>query len=177
MRKLVIWGGLAALLAGLGMAAAGAASKGEAKGTSGGWSWVPSWLKWGKKADQEKPDKAARPVPASRPAPLVDERSAVISREQAAWQRRMAVCLELRQIAQDTNDNYLLSQVEQLEERAWATYARRISNVPLGGSSYDLDEQLLDKHLTAPATAGRPLTSPSAANDKGRSNSAAVRGR
>ena len=49
--------------------------------------------------------------------------------EQDAWQRRMDVCLKLRQIAADANDDKLLTQADDLERQATALYHQRTARL------------------------------------------------
>jgi hypothetical protein len=185
MRKLGVWALGVALLAALSMSVVLAADKKAAdddedkpaaKESKGTWSWFTGWFSWKKKAPEKKPESVSDKTAAKAPAPVVDEAALASAREQAAYARRMRVCIELRQVAHDTNDTYLLSQAEQLEERIWAAYTRRTANPPRGRSVDDLDEEILDKHVGT-GTAGRqPSATPAdAAAPKGRNNSTAAR--
>ena len=58
-------------------------------------------------------------------SPAVDVRA----QAQAAYHRRVAVCVRLREIADETNDELLRQKVERLEERIWNVYSRQTGNV------------------------------------------------
>ena len=127
------------------------------------WNWFGGWFGAGKKADEKKPaagrDKgAADPVPVPFSAvPTAQKMAEKRTQAEADLLRRLAVCNRLLQIASETNDEQLRQQVEQLDRRASAIYARSTA----GTSSASLakgDEQILDRRLQA-KTPPRPLFS------------------
>jgi hypothetical protein len=119
-----------------------------------------SHLLFGKKAPpprpkpaKDKPPKTETPV---KPAAVGTDPAGVRAREEAAYLRRMDVCLKLKEIAERTNDAELGRLADQLDERARDVYFRRISALPASHAEPDLDEQMLGQHdeLTG---AGTPL--------------------
>ena len=68
------------------------------------------------------------PVTAGPTAPLTPEVVAdAVKAEYVAWERRMSVCLKLREAAAARNDDALLRQVDELERQANAIYQQRVS--------------------------------------------------
>ena len=68
------------------------------------------------------------PVAPVRSAPLAPEVVAdAVKAEYVAWERRMSVCLKLREAAGARNDDALLRQVDELERQANAIYQQRVS--------------------------------------------------
>ncbi len=68
------------------------------------------------------------PVAAVPSAPLTPEAvSDAVKAEYVAWERRMSVCLKLREAAITRNDDALLRQVDELERQANAIYQQRVS--------------------------------------------------
>ena len=55
--------------------------------------------------------------------------AAALRAEQDAWQRRMDVCLKLKQIALDRNDEPLARQADELERQATALYHQRTARL------------------------------------------------
>ncbi|MBX9578831.1 MAG: hypothetical protein K2X87_00860, partial [Gemmataceae bacterium] len=106
----------------------------------------------------------ARRVPtvtAPLPAEVV---AASLKAEQDAWDRRMAVCLKLRQAAIDGNDDALLRQVDELERQAAALYAARTAALGVPRTKAPLPESaaaLLDRQLGT-GVAVTPLSAPAA---------------
>lgn len=129
-----------------------------------------------------KPGPTARRLPtvtAPLPAEVV---ASALRAEQDAWDRRMAVCLRLREAALAANDDALMRQVDELEREAAALYAARTAalGVPKAkGVSAAEAASVLDRHLGTGA-AVTPLSAPAApvpATPADASNrSAAVRG-
>ena len=76
--------------------------------------------------------------------------------EQEAWERRMSVCLKIRQAALEENDKALLKQVDDLERQATALYRARtsvlgipkLSTPPLRSTE---DVKVAARKLVAPA--------------------------
>lgn len=126
MSRFRAWGVAAALAAGAGAPALAA----DAPATD--------TRPWYKKMFVSAP-KPAGPVPRSGPvtgaarpavrsAPLSpDVVRAAVQAEADALLRRMNVCLELRQVAFDTNDDALRKQVDELEQHAKALYETRVA--------------------------------------------------
>jgi hypothetical protein len=50
-----------------------------------------------------------------------------VKAEYVAWERRMSVCLKLREAALERNDEALMRQVDELERQANAIYQQRVS--------------------------------------------------
>jgi hypothetical protein len=93
-------------------------------------TWGGSLFNWGEKSpDKAEEVKGAMPVPAG-PSPL--ERSA---REQErlrkAVLRRMQVCQQLRQIAEQTDDAELMQRADELDARAWEIYRQQAARLGL----------------------------------------------
>ncbi|MCS6851831.1 MAG: hypothetical protein NZ700_11760 [Gemmataceae bacterium] len=95
-----------------------------------------------------------RPTATGTDAPpsKTDEAVATRLREQEALLRRLKVCDRLAEIACQTQDDDLQRMVEQLDERARATYAQRIAHLPCSSARFDSDEETLDRHLAPKAT-------------------------
>jgi hypothetical protein len=97
-------------------------------------------------------------VTAPLPAEVV---AGALRAEQDAWERRMSVCLKLRQVAVETNDEALQRQVDELERQATALYNSRVAALgvpkvkPALPDAYPADDPLATKgaadRLTAPA--------------------------
>src|SRR5205823_6667459 len=84
------------------------------------------------------------PSPA-KPATLVDAAVAERSRQEAALLRRLQVCDKLKDIAVRNQDQELLRQAEELEERAQATYAQRTAHVPGSNRRSEGDEKRFEQ--------------------------------
>ena len=100
-------------------------------------NWFSRWLTPSKpaapKKTVEKPLKEedfAQRERASRAAAAAER-----AREENALLRRQAVCLKLRTIAAQTNNEELRRQADELDDRAWSVYQRRIAHLPAGGGS------------------------------------------
>jgi hypothetical protein len=85
---------------------------------------------------ESKPDpetKTFADVPARPPVVLGPLDPAVLAEalraEQDAWQRRMDVCLKLKQIALDRGDEPLARQADELERQATALYHQRTARL------------------------------------------------
>jgi len=95
------------------------------------------------------------------PAPLPAEVVAgALRAEQDAWERRMSVCLKLRQVAVESNDESLLRQVDDLERQAAAVYTARVAALGLPKVKAD-PSAALDRRLGT-GVAVTPLTVPAA---------------
>jgi hypothetical protein len=149
MRRRRLGGVAAALLVGLG--AAVAAARGgdyyedntpEPKGLlSGLFNEKPkNQAKRGKNAKNAKNSKNAPNVAEATPLPTaavtstsgsVDSVVAEQQRRMNALIRRMEVCDRLRMIANQTGNEVLMSQADELEERANALYRQQMAGLPL----------------------------------------------
>jgi hypothetical protein len=120
-----------------------------------GWHVAP-WLQ--KEIDDQNPTpppKPKKPAPkpdavkpaAPKPAPVVDKHPVSADLEQKDFLRRLAVCDQLLKIAQDTHDEELERKVQQLNERAWAIYRRRIAALPTPADKTETDEQAVQRYL------------------------------
>ena len=112
----------------------------------------------------------AKPKPgpvAARPpavAPLPPEVVATALRaEQEAWDRRMAVCIRLREAALAANDEVLMRRVDDLERQAAALYAARAAalGVPKAKAPAPDAAAALDRQLGT-GVAVTPLSAPAA---------------
>jgi hypothetical protein len=108
-----------------------------------------------KPAAKPKKTAAKETPPAPKPAPIADEGTALRGREEAALLRRLAVCDKLKEIALRSNDSDLLARAEALDERARTTYEDHMARLRAGSKQVDLDEQILEQHLGAAASAKR----------------------
>lgn len=89
-------------------------------------------------------------------APSADAVATALRAEQDAWERRMSVCVKLRQVAMEANDEALLRQVDDLERQAAALYTARTSVLGLPKSvapaiETPVDVKVAARKLTAPA--------------------------
>src|SRR6478736_1605776 len=67
-------------------------------------------------------------VPPAPPAPLPPELLAdALRAEQEAWSRRVAVCTELRRIGEESQNDLLIRQADELERQATAVYNQRVA--------------------------------------------------
>jgi len=89
-----------------------------------------------------KDDDSARSKAAGR-----ETAAAQRAREEAALLRRQSVCLKLRTIAAQTNNEELRRKADQLDEQAWNTYVQRTAHLPGGSAGESLDEATLERHL------------------------------
>jgi hypothetical protein len=81
----------------------------------------------------DPPTFGSAPAPARPPAvvgPLDPVAQAdALRAEQDAWQRRMDVCLKLRQVAAARNDEALATRADELERQATALYQQRVARI------------------------------------------------
>lgn len=70
------------------------------------------------------PKTASVTPPGALPA---DTLQAAVKAEYEAWERRVSVCLKLRQVALERADDALMRQADELEQRANAIYQARVS--------------------------------------------------
>lgn len=119
-----------ALVLGLAVSVAAAEERDDgpkpASSGSGGWG---GWF-----GGKDKPEAKKEAVDKPAPGPSAAERAeAVRQLELKNYLRRIDVCDRLAQVAEDTNDQKLLSQVEEMKERVWAVYQQRTANLAPGG--------------------------------------------
>jgi hypothetical protein len=130
----------AALVVGLSTAAAQEHPDGDAprrpEASQGGW-FSRLWP-FGHKAAEKKTESEAPKVNAAESA------AAVRRREEAALQRRQAVCDKLREIAIRNRDDALERKAEDLAKLAYDTYELRTQGL-VGGASALTDEQALTR--------------------------------
>jgi hypothetical protein len=125
--------GLAAVLA---IPCCGAESDDAAASPPASGSWFSRWFTASKPAAPKKaPEKTMKDEDlevhkmATRAAAAAER-----AQEEKALLRRQAVCLKLRTIAAQTNNEELRRQADELDDRAWAVYQRRIAHLPAGGA-------------------------------------------
>ncbi len=103
------------------------------------------------KPPADPPLMAAEPAPERKPASrpsVVDQAAAVREQEMQTLLRRQKVCLQLMQIAEETNDPELQRKAEQLDERAREIYTQRTSTLPAARAvGFESDEKTLQQHL------------------------------
>ena len=102
-----------------------------------------------------------RPPTVTAPLPA-DVVAASLRAEQDAWERRMSVCLKLREIAIETNNEVLLKQVDELERQATALYNVRVAALGVPNVKAPLPESAaatIDRKLGT-GVAVNPLTAP-----------------
>jgi hypothetical protein len=161
MRRLGVWVGWAALLVALGAAAVAAAPPKDDDDEDGGpkasarppdgWNPAITWFfGLGAKKPAPKPDKEKdkepekkRDAPAPRPSPQAEAAANLRRLEEAKLHRRQDVCLRLREIARETNDDALERKALELDHLAWEVYLERTQL--LGGGASDAER------LTAPS--------------------------
>lgn len=152
MRKLRVYGFGAAIIMGLSfnpLLIAGEPTAGESlltpRRTDGG-SLLSSWFaSKDKTADKEKKPAvkagkdakagdSAEASAAMKPNP-VEDAAHHRAREQETLLRRLAVCDQLRTVAARKQDDALMRQADELDERVWENYTRRIAHLPVGKAS------------------------------------------
>jgi hypothetical protein len=167
MRKLGLWGGGAVLLLALGAAAASAGPPADddddapakvvgpdpAARPRDGWNPIITRMLGGPELKKPAPkpakdadaDKKAD-APAPRPEPRPDRAANVIELEKTKLRRRQDVCLRLREIARETQDDALEQKAIQLDQLAFEVYQERVLRATGGASD--------EERLTAPADRG-----------------------
>jgi len=109
----------------------------------------------------------ASPVPA-KPSPNTqisgplspETLNEALREEQAAYTRRLAVCLQLRKVAYEKNDDALAAQADELERLAEITYKSRFarfggkSNLRTNQGADDLDRTLGSTMTATPGSMG-----------------------
>src|SRR5262249_2994337 len=134
----------------------------------------------GEKPVEKKPARMETPKADKEKAetkPVVESPATIRAREQAAWERRMRVCLKLMDLANQTNDDELYRRAEELEQRAWTVYQMRTQHLPSSNASSESDEAVLDRHLgnKTGAVKNADALTPGSAKGKDRTSQAAVR--
>jgi hypothetical protein len=111
-------------------------------------NWFTRWTTPSKpaapKKSAEKPLKEedfAQQQKAARAAAAAER-----GREENALLRRQAVCLKLRTIAAQSNNDELRRQADELDDRAWSVYQRRVAHLPAGGGSEGSRENPAPSH-------------------------------
>jgi hypothetical protein len=151
MRRVGLGGAAAALIVGLGAAVAttrGADNDGNTPAAKG----LLSGLFHEKpKAKAKQEDKAVEEKP--QPASSVESAAAQQQRYMHAWFRRVEVCDRLRMIADQTGNEALRDQANELEDRANAIYRQQTSGLPLAAqaapSALELHNQSRDREGAA----------------------------
>jgi hypothetical protein len=140
----------AALVLGLAVSVAVAQDRDNgSKPAAAGW-----WSGWF--GGQDKPE--ARKAGADRPSPgpsVVERAEAVRQRELKNYLRRIDVCDRLAQIAEDANDQQMVSQVEELKERVWAVYQQRSGRLAPGATPETEDAPAQREATSRKPAAGR----------------------
>jgi hypothetical protein len=113
-------------------------------------NWFTRLFPFGRKTEEKKQS----PETESQPN-IAESAASVRARERAAWNRRVAVILELRKIALSTHDEQLERKADELDRLAWQTYEMRTAHLPAGDAAFASDEQTLDQHLSQRAADGR----------------------
>jgi hypothetical protein len=137
-------------------------------------NWFTRWFSSGKQAPAKK---TAEQTPkadsaASNKMALREAAAAQRARDEADLLRRQGVCLKLRTIADQTNNDDLRRKADQLDEQAWNLYLRRTGDLA-GGAGESLDEATLERHLGREP--GRADAMPASAS-RGMNGQAAARG-
>ena len=136
MIRHVRWGGSMVVLA---MTAVPLLAQPEAPAPS-----KPSWFAGLFQSEEAKPGSFAEEQAAKqrvRYGPLDPEvREQALIAEQEAYQRRMDVCLKLRQIAEQENNDTLFQKANDLQEAASQVYQLRISRLGIATAPENADE-------------------------------------
>jgi hypothetical protein len=118
-----------------------------------GWHLAP-WLQKDVD-DQAPPPKPKKPVPkpeadkpaAPKPTPPPNPHPQSAEREQKDFLRRLAVCDQLLKVGQESHDVELEQKAQQLNDRAWAIYRRRIAQVPVPKEKTETDQEQVQRYL------------------------------
>lgn len=168
MHRFRAWG-LAALAAAAGATAATATDPPRAARPGGNPTTVVDKLFGKKKTDPAPGPDGKTPPPAAAPGLPADVKAAALRDEQDAYERRMAVCLKLREAAVERNDDALMRQVDDLERQAAALYNARTAALGIPKVS---PADVLDRRLGT-GVAVTPLTAPAAPTPAGPATAAA----
>jgi hypothetical protein len=119
---------LAAAVLGTLVSQAAAQAAEENKPSSNQRSTFGRLFTWG----EDPVDKVIEVAPGSVPAPSPGERLAhEQERLKKAFSRRVQVCLRLREIAMETDDQELGQKADELEARAWSIYCQQAAKLGL----------------------------------------------
>lgn len=148
MRRLGCWKLQATLLAAFGLACTAAASEtGDADAKAADKDTSPGWLQWltpgSKKPDKKPVVKAGED--AAKKADVAEDAAGERAREMAAYLRRVAVCDRLMEVAAERHDDALLKQAEELSNRAYEVYSRRVAHLPASSAGKPLGEASAEK--------------------------------
>ena len=168
MSRFRTWGVAAALAAG---AAAPAAAADPPTATTDARPWYKKMFTSAPKP--AGPTVRSGPVAAVPSTPLAPEVVAdAVKAEYVAWERRMSVCLKLREAAGARNDDALLRQVDELERQANAIYQQRVAALgvpkvksPLPatpGTGFAASFDLMPEKPVDPKVAAAALVAPAA---------------
>jgi hypothetical protein len=192
MRKLGLLGGWAVLLLALGAAAvtagppadddddtpAKAAGPDPAARPRDGWNpFITRLFGQDEKKPAPKPTKEAvadkkADAPAPRPSAQQEIADRVIALEKAKLRRRQEVCLRLREIARESQDEALEQKAIQLDQLAFEVYQQRT----LGVAGRAADEEQLEQRLpSGSAAAAARLTAPGKRDNSDAGSTAGVR--
>jgi hypothetical protein len=134
-------------------AAVSAARAQDAKGIDDAQSkpsrWAPMFSS-GADKDKLKPEDKAKVADASSATASIERTAKELRRHENALLRRMQVCDRLRQIAQDTNDEELERQADELEDLARAAYQRHAQRLGVGAVAEGARDKEPDKAAAAP---------------------------
>ena len=183
MRQMGVWGGGAALAALLTLTAAYAADK-PTPGTGKYGTRSVFDVMFGpdpkdqakdaikKNADDPKAKRAEENAVRSR---KVEQGMNARSQEESQLYRRQDVCLQLRQVARETNDPDLEKLALQLDQKAWEAYLEKTSRLGGGRAALATDESLLDKKLPVRSHDTAKLSSAADKAPRGKDGTASVR--
>jgi len=113
--------------------------------TSGGWSWMPSWLGGTKKpAPRKEPELQVL----EKPKPTAADLAAGLREKEwnAMWRRQQAAD-KLELLATEAGDEEQVRRIQQLKERIFAIYQKRTARLSDNPGSSEMDEGLLEKNL------------------------------
>ncbi len=142
MRRRMSAGIALALLLGLAASVRGADPD---PSTSGGWSWMPSWL-GGKKKPAPKKEPELQVLEKPRPTPE-DPASNLRQKEANAFYRRQEALDKLELLAFQAGDEEQIRRIHQLKDRIWAVYLKRTASLSTSPAGAEMDEALLEKNL------------------------------
>ncbi len=154
MRRLGSWGMAAALIVGLGAAAAVAEEPdGDAKAVSAKSGWWSNWL-----GEKPKPKAKIEKKPASEdtPAPPHTADMGVVEqkRQMNAVLRRMEVCDRLRMVALQNGNEELMRQADELEARAREVYRQQTAQLPTQARPVEAELKSNEKKFATKPTSG-----------------------
>jgi hypothetical protein len=168
MSRFRAWGVAAALAAGAAAPAAAADPPAKTDTTDS-----RPWYKRMFSGAPKPPGPAARSGPVA-PTPTLppDVVADAVKAEYVAWERRMSVCLKLREAAIARNDEALMRQVDELERQANAIYQQRVAALgvpkykaplpPTSGTGFAASFDLAPEKPSDPKAAAARLVAPTA---------------